>query len=646
MKTDDIFEALTDIDDELIAAARPTDPFSDPVIVRPAAKSQVRKTIISIAACVAVICAAGTFGAKYINDHPNVESSYDPTTLDESLQNMSGSYSQCDLSNGNLYLEKIFVPQAVGAESSFTVEEFPNTSFKATYNEITAGSSPIFSADQVKDLYLYDLNDDGRRELCATVYQNGVTHVEVFDLADGERYTSIGWAHERSHIQAVSHYLRADGYNLELVADMGSEYNYSDVVTGINTIISTQLSLDELTWVISANIIESDYTGRFIMKEFPDLHFIKTDDVILMGENGSDSMKRPVISGNFVLADLNGDGKREICAEKPREKGDPTYITVYDISNDETYFEVYDNTEDEMYSFDFDYGELKLVKNQLRSGREIINEEKITLTLDDLRKQAKPEYEKVPLAISQTFTLPDFEGVTFNVDADTESFDFSWEKGTAGEGGVDNVYLCDLDGDGTREIIIVGPYLGVGGIKVCGYMDDGEIGSVYYLENDGCRLAESGGKLVYVSGNGEEKPFEFTKADLKPTFPHGYHCEVVSYDYTIDFSEVFPWCLYNISITDRRLKIDGGDMGYYDPDIEMKDLYTIVDKDNDQLLIAFTDANNGGVVLVKLTENNIDHISMKSGVALKPTDERLSLVNADSGEELFVLPGQYDLLAQ
>lgn len=641
MNTDDFFEALTDIDDKFIAAAKHPIGFDEeqPVLITPAPRKPVWKTLVPIAACLAVFSIAGTFGARYFLTRPDVETSNPNTSPAEFIPEASVDPIGTNVINfqpgETPDLEEIRIT-TTDVQNYFSMEEFPGYSFGAFNSGIVLNGHEMNAVDvtlidgEVMKLYLDDLNGDGARELCATVRRNGEKSVEVYDFLNSDTYSTSILSNERCGLEI------SDG-ELALMKTFHDDSGY-DVDK------SYPFSLDDLPLLVpGTDPMELPDTEYFGLAEFPELCFIRNGSTVYMGSNTSSTLKKPVLEGyKFYLADINGDGMRELCTYGEER----TYIRVYDIANDKTY---YNNASAGTWYIwlELNDGKLYTMKNEDRYMQGFHNNFRSDLKTELMHEAEKPEYEEIPLGIDQTFTLPDFEGFTFAVETQDQyrSFEINWEEGSAGEGGIDDVYLCDLDEDGQREIIIEGRYIGVSGLRVCGFMDNGEFGTVYYIENDGIRLVDMDGHLVGVFDNGETTLFEFKKSDLKPIFTWGYKVVTVSWDHTEDYSEIFPWCKsYEIAIKDRSLKINGGDNGSYNSAAQIKDIYIIPDMENDQLFIAYTDESTDRVAIVKLTEDGINCIYPDSGVALKPTDDALVLVNSETGDHVLTLPGQYDEL--
>ena len=641
MKTDDIFEAMTDIDDKFIAAARPFDLDDESAVIHPAPKKSLWKTLVPVAACLAVLCTAGVFGARYIKDNLIAETPETSSENSSLAQNGRGETSTLTLEAPDLEEIRIY---PTGARNEFVMEEFPNYTFAATYSgillngyEMNGVDMKLLSADYIDNLFLCDLNGDGKRELCATVQNHGVRSVEVLDFENSERYIS-----DRKNSLS---YLKAEGETLVMYEDLPNVDDRLLISDGTRvfdrlTHIFSNSDPTKAVWIGIANPEE-----RFELEEFPDLYFEREYSQIINGFNKSEMMRSQVLGGSeFYLADLNGDGKREICTFDHIVGGiDHGYIEVYDIENDESY--IWNKPDDETIAqLELEGGVLYIVTSNINNSGSQLRQ---PLTVSLLQKVEKPDYTKVPLDMEQTFTLPDFEGFEFRVSIAYEgaffypTFEFSWEGNSKGTGNdVNQVFLCDLDGDGRREIIAQTEYADLVCLRIYGIMDDGEVGSVIHYENGGYPLVEKDGKLLRVTSDDKFEPIEFSKSDLIPNFAQSY-TELLDWDHTMGFTEIYPWSgKYVFSVENRRFQITSGRETVFDSGVELDELYRINDIENDRLYFAFKVKYNGAVGLLEITENSADIFYLNNGASLKPTNDVLFVVT-EHGSKTFALPEQF-----
>lgn len=788
MKTDDIFEALTDIDDKFIANAHPSAEADTVMVAAPAPKKPMWRTLVPIAASIAVLCAAGVFGAKYYTERlrsdPSESGSASFNQLSVSAQNVmkidipddgseavftmeefpefsfrvsnkavtgvlktppeidivienslfddtigindlyladlngDGKRELCasvyeahkghgimvndfsdESKDGTLYtlptdenfeyslaeedgvlkavktvwqpsysstipnelsretltldmmtrmnnateFKKISIPRS-GVPNDFPMEEFPKFVFTATHNsvllngyEMNGVDNPIISGDSIEDLYLCDLNGDGNRELCATVINNGIRSVVVEDFMNSKQYT----------LQGVQNSMYRHEYNL---AAAGNELKLVERHHAGDLLVSdTTLTLEMMTPILSNNataVTKIDVEKKFKPAEFPDKTFEVTKNSIFMSDiTTPDAMIRSVINGmEYYLTDLNGDDMREIISWGSIGSGIVSdYIEVYDIANDERYMYV-GGTMKEWLSLDVNDGALYAVTRGYQDNKETSRK---PLSLDILKKVEKSDtaFEEVPLVLDQTFTMEDFPGFSFTVDTtyDYPQFTFNWNNNGVSNH-VNSVYLCDIDGDGKREIALNCPFAGNGCIRVYGFMDNGEMGEAVYFEDGGCWLNEGeNGALMYYT-NDKIEPFIFSKSDLKPTFAQNYFYQLLDWDHTLDFTEILPELgAYDVTIEERTLKISrrGGET-IFDSGIGLQDLYSIPDMENNSVVLLYITESVGGsdsmVGAVKLSEKSAVRYDFEKGVSIKPITDELLLVNADGIEEPFKFP--------
>lgn len=621
MRPNDIFEAFTDIDDKFIAAAHPAE-YDDgqPVVVQPAPKKSLWKTLVPTAACLAVLCTAGTFGARYFLTRPNAETS-DPYTSSNGYT--SEAVTDINSMDYRAGLKEIKI-NAADEQKYFGMEEFPEYRFGAFNTGVV-----MFSMDlgiettalidgEVQDLCLCDLNGDGKRELCATVLRSGKNSVEVVDFANNKFYTTQFISNEQCGL------IVRNG-ELALV-----ERGFDTVTT------SFPFSLDKLTQIIpfaEETVSLVDRPAEFVMEELPDKYFVFKNSAVYMCDSSAavNAMLKKIMDADMIyLADLNGDGRRELvtCSgmntDTVSDYDHRKYITIYDIENDETYFNYFDDVKVE---FANDGIVLTKYNAQTDTGN--------PLTLDMLEKLTQPEFEEVCLEVDRNFTLPDFEGFWFTVNTvDHPEFRFRWEDKR-----VDNapyrVYLCDLDGDGRREIAMNCPD-NDGCIKVYGFMEHGEFGEAVYYEKGGCRLAESRGTLVYETLGGKQKPFEFLSSDLSPNFLQVYYFNITDKDFTVDFSDILPWSgKYRFEIAENSLSIYRNDELSTEMLTDLDELYAIPNREDGTLILVCTFEDIDNINAIKVMEDSVDVIVFDPKYTLKRSENALYLVDEDGSEVPF-----------
>lgn len=656
MKTDDIFEALTDIDDKFIAAARPGELGDDQsAVFRPAPRKPLWKTLVPAAACVAVLGVAGAFGARYIKEGLRAETSANTAASGDSLSSSQGGVViNITPTPEALPLTRITSPKKDG-KTEFPMEEFKDRVFTFTrdriyMNGVDMDEETLIQADglgSIQELYLFDINGDGVRELCAWARNadNTAAYLDFVDLVSGDRYASI---------QETYNIIEEEGAPLALLSGTlhhSSAYLKADYQAGVYTLMMSEarkgvkeydpLSADRLIHIYAdpsapRHIGDDKYFGA---EEFPDEYFINQDGHIISSNFNGDALKCEILSGyEFFFADLNGDGYRELCAFA--NDNDPL-ITVYDIRNGDTYVLAANDTFKGVAWLDTEGGECG-VYAVTREHEPGTTDNLVPITLDMLEKTAKPDYTEVPLYFDQTFLLSYYEGFTFAVytDAQYPSINFNWADASRGTGNdAERVFLCDLDGDGVREIVMQCWFADGCCIRVYGFMEDGEIGETLYYENGGYKLVESDGKLFYETKDGEIKPLVSLKSDRKAVFTQ-YYTEIISWNHSMDYSQILPWSVrYNYSIEDRRLIIKEGKglKRTIDTTDELTELYRICDQENNRLIFAYT-TTDGDIYATRITEGEIIEMityHLQDGLSLKPMPDDLMIVDGYGNEYTF-----------
>lgn len=548
-------------------------------------------------------------------------------------------------------LEEIPIPENNAPRNYFDMAEFPELSFTAIYNEVFMNGFEydvedvaIISGGEIENLYLCDLNGDGKRELCATVVNDGVKSVDALDLANNKWYRLQGKTRRMYSLKVADE-------ELILVESEPIEGDHAPTYVTYLT-----LSLDKMTQVIpnlDLTLLEDE--KQFMLAEFPDKTFEVIDGHIVMDDINAPAgtMRNSVIAGiEYYLTDVNGDGKREICTWSSIGSGIvSTYLNVYDIANNERYILGCDVMKS-VVSFDVQDGVLYAVTSEYYpdSDKEISRE---PLTLDIMKKLTKTDNncEELPLFIDQTFTKEDFPGVSFTVETNPgfDTFRFGWDN-TVVENSVDRVYLYDADGDGKREICMRCAFAGIGIVRVYGYMDNGEMGAAFYYEDGGCWIdpAEDG-TLTFCTNDGFE-PFKFSKSDLRANLDQGYSYEAMGSNRTLDLSKIAPELdNYDISINDCTLKISNGEEFMFYSGTELSEMYTIYDKSELSLLLVFTErvyteTEIGKVSAIRLSKNTAEQYDLEKGATLRPIAYELHIVNPDGTEEPFKFPDSSERL--
>lgn len=222
--------------------------------------------------------------------------------------------------------------QKISSDSpkKFTMDEFSGTVFfcdgKRLRAETDGKSTDLYAGMPINDLYLIDLNSDGKRELCSTTYfGSGIVDMRInaYDFANGKLYELSDRGYYDYRIRVYSGFSDDDWY----AEAVKYRYNSSDVI------FSERLTLDIMTEageqtagirelktgveeVINApNGIESEIT--FVMEEFPNETFCCNSNSITVkrGDGTVAELYKNETVKSVYLYDLNSDGRREIIVE-------------------------------------------------------------------------------------------------------------------------------------------------------------------------------------------------------------------------------------------------------------------------------------------------------------------------------------------
>ncbi|MDE7229095.1 MAG: hypothetical protein K2N56_01320 [Oscillospiraceae bacterium] len=232
-------------------------------------------------------------------------------------------------------------------EYEFTMDEFPGVKFKCDGQNLTVNDSDtvLYTGWPINDLYLIDLNGDGKRELCSTVYiGSGIIdeRVMAYDYANGKLYELADRGRYDYRISAYAGELSGDYY-----VDI-EKYEYSTnkwmwrqpFKIGLLTEVKSQSTDIRQAY---EGVTEVKIASEMSLDDFPGEKFVfgeKSIDVILKdgSEDNLFGMSNVTPIEHIYLFDMNGDGKREIIVEhfsQPGEQYVPVkVITIIDHAND------------------------------------------------------------------------------------------------------------------------------------------------------------------------------------------------------------------------------------------------------------------------------------------------------------------------
>ncbi|MDE6726992.1 MAG: hypothetical protein K2J80_03510 [Oscillospiraceae bacterium] len=494
MKTDDIFEALTDIDDKYIANAHPAADTDQIMVAAPAPKKPLWKTLVPIAACLAVLCAAGAFGAKYYTERLR------------SNPSESGSASFSQLAAYTQKVTRIDIPDD-GSEAGFTMEEFPafdfkvsqksvNATFKTTPEMDIAIANQLFDEDEkihILNLYLADLDGDGKREICATIYDAEKGEgIMVHDFDDGLMNDAENSGVIVDLAKGSLYSLPSDGkefeYSLEeedgVLKAVKTVWQPAEMSMIPNEISREPLTLDMMMRIPKATdfkqiaIPRTGVPNDFTMEEFPTYYFTATSNKIILNGAAMNNVDVPIISGdsieNLYLCDLNGDGRRELCATVLNDG--IRSVDVVNFAKYKWYTLQGSNGHDlrRSYSLEAENEKLKLVVNNHAGSCLTVTSEPLSL---DMLTPILSNTGVIKIDTEKTFKLVEFPDKTFEITkhsivmSDITTPDAMIRPVISGI----EYYLADLNGDGNHEICCWGS---IGSGIVSSYI------TVYDIAND------------------------------------------------------------------------------------------------------------------------------------------------------------------
>ncbi|MDE6732269.1 MAG: hypothetical protein K2J77_05265 [Oscillospiraceae bacterium] len=665
MRTDDIFEAMTDIDDRFIEAARPIEQYDgfQPVVIRPAPRRALWKTAIPAAAFVAVVAAAGVFGVKYLRGR--IEIAPPAASISNSI---ASDYPEEAKFIVDSDVKSLIWGYPSGSPSWFD----DHVDYANSYEELAKRSDIIVSGTFIDDIH--QLQDSNKivvaDDECAMYNKLEIDSVIKGDLSRGE----VIIIHQDSSINAsngegklifvldqLSPMFKGDKWvyflKLEddgtftpvngpqgryplpnstnrLVTSDGINPNVDEYFTYENDAPARDEIYEELLKKLSdveikvpglerIEIPETSFT-TFEMPEFPFAKFnvsklgVSANIEEILEITDIFKMKDGETLENLYLADLNGDGKRELCVTISGEK---KRVEVRDYGNDARYAV---SGEDDYFLADEDGVLMLYYTKRERPDTAAADHQELTLDLLIPVGASLPLWE-VPLLGNATFTLPDFEGIEFETDVNSKRkrFIMYWgEHRFAWSGPVNEVYVCDLDGDGQREIITNSLFVDDGCIHVYGFMNSGELGEVKYIENGGCRVVETDGTLKYKAANSGMKDINYSKSDLKRVFTdrrsmwggtpfglgdpgdYGYYEFVPDDEHSVtSLNDLSPSDdNYSISIENGTLSVSRGSETLLKTG-KLEELYGVTDAEKNCLLFVYR-SESGGIDAFILTENN------------------------------------------
>jgi len=234
-------------------------------------------------------------------------------------------------------VEKVYDTYADSDTVRWTMDEFPGVIFNCDGDSVTAltegvkdadgnevyASQTLYSGMPVCDVYLADLNYDGKREIISTVCMgSGIVdvHVEAYDFAGNVHYTL-------ENRMYCDYALKEDGGRLIVQT---SRYMENEVMT------EETLSLDMMYGhpiERPVAVISRSSDVSWVMEEFPGVTF-RADFLGISADNGIQTpIYKDVIVYDVMLCDINNDGKREIITQIKKSTDGHDAVRAYDYAN-------------------------------------------------------------------------------------------------------------------------------------------------------------------------------------------------------------------------------------------------------------------------------------------------------------------------
>lgn len=288
----------------------------------------------------------GTAAIKLLSD-PNDTSSEFTERLVEFTIEIADENSEVKPDEVKEEIEQIYSGSMNMGTVDWKMEEFPGVTFRCDGMNVSALTEGVkdengkelyavqnlYDGMPVMDVYLVDLNLDGKREIISMVaYGSGIVdeHIEAYDFANNVHYT----LEDRMY------------YDYSLKFEDGKllveKRRYGEI-----EVMNEQTLTFNMLWGQPAEtpvtiIAELENTGpvSWVMEEFPDAYAFTAGDmgVSVLLENGNyKPLYKDVTIENVLLCDLNGDGKREIVSQMRKTADGTVGVRMYDYANGKCY---------------------------------------------------------------------------------------------------------------------------------------------------------------------------------------------------------------------------------------------------------------------------------------------------------------------
>lgn len=286
----------------------------------------------------------GTAAIKLLSD-PNDTSSEFTERLVEFTIEIADENSEVKPDEVKEEIEQIYSGSMNMGTVDWKMEEFPGVTFRCDGMNVSALTEGVkdengkelyavqnlYDGMPVMDVYLVDLNLDGKREIISMVaYGSGIVdeHIEAYDFANNVHYT----LENRMY------------YDYSLKFEDGKllvekrRYGESEVMN--EQTLTYNMLWGQPVETPVAIVAELENTGpvSWTMEEFPNATFSADSTGINAEKDGKKtSLYKDVTIDNVLLCDLNGDGKREIVSQMRKTADGTVGVRMYDYANGKCY---------------------------------------------------------------------------------------------------------------------------------------------------------------------------------------------------------------------------------------------------------------------------------------------------------------------
>lgn len=458
MKNNELFEAFTELDDDLIENAIPKSAElsefgggykkTKPRLLIPAVGAAV-----CAAACVLVI---GNLNNWNLLGSSNSGAVYEESKSDIPVPAADKINSAPEPQNG---ITKIYdYESSDGNETTFEINNrIFSVDSTAVYSVRDGNGTVVISGNPVKKVYTCDLNGDGVPEICAEIFDNSgasvldshiKSSIRVYDTETGQLYVLPD----------------GDNYDLSLEIRDGTliavqtNFNGDSSQNGGMVALSLDIMLkvgSDYEEIADFSDFDEPYTGdiKFKITEYPYFEFLVTsngyighsDEVYYSdySSDGADAIE------NIFLYDANSDGKREIYVTFTDSNGKP-FVKIYDDSRILRIFRDFTNDEETG---------CRIIEKNGTLYADCLNGNVIALNEVYDKYLTFRTYYKIadfdePSAETVKFTAEEFEGGRVTVTANTIRDGGIVYFTSGNSAATKNIYLYDANNDGYREIYV------------------------------------------------------------------------------------------------------------------------------------------------------------------------------------------------